>query len=143
MLGIWPHWPDQQQRPLMQHRSIACDIALCNGVHSFLNHIVLSLWQDKWANTQSNTLRMLKSVQSFFLQHCQEGGSHAVMLTCLQIIRMHLTHCHLLHGEPAPVCVNCHVPLTVSHILVNFPHYGEACCVYCVHSTLSNMLAWW
>jgi hypothetical protein len=47
------------------------------------------------------------------------------------------SHIHLLHGEPAPVCINCGVPLTLAHILVDCPCCGEAQHVYNLHSTLT------
>jgi hypothetical protein len=42
------------------------------------------------------------------------------VLTCLQIGHMHLTHSHLLRGELGHVCINCGVPLIVSHILLDW-----------------------
>jgi hypothetical protein len=52
---------------------------------------------------------------------------------------MCLTHGNLLHGEPAPFCINCGVPLTVAQILVDCPHYGEARHIY-LHSAPSDIL---
>jgi hypothetical protein len=62
------------------------------------------------------------------------------MLTCLWIGHMRLRHSHMLCGEPAPVCVNCGISLTVSQMLVECRCYGEARLAYHVNSTLSDML---
>jgi len=62
------------------------------------------------------------------------------MLTCLWLGPMHPTHGHLLCDELAPFCINCDVALTVLHILMGCPHYGEAYCVYHLHGVLANML---
>jgi hypothetical protein len=61
-------------------------------------------------------------------------------LTRLRIGHTRLTHGHLLRGEAAPVCRNCDVPLTVTHILVDCPRYGESRRIYHLHGALSDML---
>jgi hypothetical protein len=63
-----------------------------------------------------------------------------VSLTRLRIGHSRLTHGHLLRGEAGPVCRNCGVPLTVSHILVDCPRYGEARHIYYLNGALSDML---
>lgn len=74
---------------------------------------------------------------ALLLQCCQEGESHA---HTLWISHMHLPHGHLLCSELAPLCINCSVPFSVSHVLVECPHYGEACLAYHLHGMLSSKL---
>jgi hypothetical protein len=47
------------------HGALAFDRTLGSDISAFLHRGILSLWQDEWANTQGNRLRMVKpSVQS-------------------------------------------------------------------------------
>jgi hypothetical protein len=62
------------------------------------------------------------------------------MLTCLLIGHTRLTHGYLLRGEPAPFYINCDVPHTVLHILVDCPYYGEASRAYQLQGALSDIL---
>jgi hypothetical protein len=56
-----------------------------------------------------------------------------VILTSLRIDHIRLTNGHLLRGVPAPLCFNCDVPLTVAHIVVDCPRYGEDHRTYHLH----------
>jgi hypothetical protein len=63
-----------------------------------------------------------------------------VSLTRLRIGHTRLTHGHLLRGEAAPVCRNCGVPLSVTHILVDCLRYSVAHRIYHLHGALSDSL---
>ena len=57
---------------------------------------------------------------------CQmEKRKDDVVLCRARIGHTHLTHCHLLKGEPPPECEHCHCPLTVKHILLECGHYSR------------------
>jgi hypothetical protein len=47
---------------------------------------------------------------------------------------------HLLRGELPSFFINCHVPLTVSLILLYCPSYGETHRIHYLHSVLCDML---
>jgi hypothetical protein len=63
-----------------------------------------------------------------------------VTLTQRQIGHTHISHGHLLRGEPIPLCINCGIPLSVVHILKDCPRYGEARNIYHLHGVLSDIL---
>jgi hypothetical protein len=46
----------------------------------------------------------------------------------------------LLRGVLAPLCFICDGPLSVAHIVVDCPRYGEARRTYHLHGALSDML---
>jgi hypothetical protein len=117
------------------HGPLASDRAFGSDVSAFLHRAVISSWQDKWTNTQGNKLRAVKSSvrvrNSFSFIRRDE-----VILTRLRIGHSRLTNGHLLRGVPAPFCFNCDVPLTVAHIVVDWPRYGEAHRTYITFTAL-------
>ena len=48
-----------------------------------------------------------------------------VVLACLWIGHSKLNHSHLISGNPAPYCEGCLVPLTVVHMLTEWPEYSN------------------
>jgi hypothetical protein len=61
------------------------------------------------------------------------------MLTHLWIGHVHPTYGHLLHSEPTAL-INYGVPLTILHILVEYPLHGEGWLAFHLNGTLSDML---
>jgi hypothetical protein len=119
------------------HGTLASDRALGSYVCTFLYRAVLSAWQGEWANTQGNKLCMVKPSMQVWRSSIRKEN---VTLTRLWIGHMHLTHFHLLHGEPAPLCITCGAPLIVAHILVDCPHYSKACYLHQLHGILTFLV---
>ena len=46
-------------------------------------------------------------------------------MTRIQIGHTKLTHGHLLEGAERPFCISCLVDLTVRHILLECPEFGD------------------
>ena len=47
-----------------------------------------------------------------------------IIMTRLRIRHTRLTHGHLMEGRAAPLCDSCIVPLTVKHMMAEFPDYN-------------------
>jgi hypothetical protein len=62
------------------------------------------------------------------------------MLTCLWIDHTCLIHGRLLQDEPAPVCAQCGVPLTILQIMWLCTHYDKECQTFSLHGMLSIIL---
>lgn len=88
---------------------------------------------------------MLKGTDCTWWNHmCRSDSSSSrvmrkeeVGLVCLRIGCLCLTHGHLLCGEPAPVCRNCDVHLTVADILVDCLHMPKF-----IISIISQCVVW-
>jgi hypothetical protein len=109
-------------------------------VSAFLHRAVISSWQDEWTNTQGNKLRAVKPSVRVWTSSFRSIRRDEVIRTRLRIGHTHLTSGHLLRDVPAPLCFNCDAPLTVAHIMVDCPRYGEARRTYQLHGALSDML---
>jgi hypothetical protein len=91
-----------------------------------------------YVGIQGNQFRIVKpSVQTWHTS-LNTVRKEKVMLTRLRTVHTRLTHGHILSGEPAPLCIYCDVPLTVSHVLIECPRQSEACRGYHLHSALAD-----
>jgi hypothetical protein len=105
--------------PLNQPLYMSSDRALGGDVSAFLRRAVISSWQDEWTNKQGNKLRAVKPSVQVWTSSFSSIRRDEVILTRLRMGHTRLTNGHLLRGVPAPLCFNCDVPLTVTHIMVD------------------------
>ncbi|GFR32545.1 putative RNA-directed DNA polymerase from transposon X-element [Trichonephila clavata] len=80
-----------------------------------------SVWQSNWDQQTENKLHSVMPVLAPTVPS-SSNRREQVIWTRLRLGHTHLTHRHLLFGEPPPYCEICNVPLSVKHILCDCPH---------------------
>ena len=81
--------------------------------------------QRQWSNTCGNKLRDIKSTIAAIPNTCFSNRHWERTLCRLRIGHCSLTHGFLMSGDNPPYCNDCIVPLTVRHLLVECPSYGD------------------
>ena len=71
-----------------------------------------------WTASVGNKLRDVKPSLGESPHANRVSRREEVVLARLRIGHTHLTHSHLLKGDPPPRCDHCADPLTIKHILV-------------------------
>ena len=83
-----------------------------------ISNYVSKSWQESWNAEINNKLHRIQLViKPLVLKHLPRRDE--IIIHRLRVGHTYLTHSHLLHGEPPPVCDICHLPLTVEHILLS------------------------
>ncbi|XP_040069900.1 uncharacterized protein LOC120842790, partial [Ixodes scapularis] len=82
-------------------------------------------WQSEWSLKVSNKLHMITPFLSKWQSARHRDRFYEVVLCRLRIAHTRLTHGHLLRGEDPPECGHCQEPLSVLHILLEYPAYDE------------------
>lgn len=101
--------------------------------------LVREKWQNIWDQLPHNKLHSLKPIISNWPS--SSSRKHDVIVTRLRIGHTRFTHCHLLLGEPVPICKHCSVPITVIHILIDCPHFRRHRAYhFCIHPSSLNFL---
>ena len=78
-------------------------------------------WQKLWNNSSGNKLQSINPTTGVY-QHVRSSSRRdAVFIYRLRIGHTCLTRSYLLLGTDQPECLACHCPLTVTHILIEFP----------------------
>jgi ribonuclease HI len=92
-------------------------------IKKHINHLISRKWQEYWDTMSLNKLHFIKPI----IQHWAPLPSrkHDVIITRLRIGHTRFTHVHLLLGNPAPVCQQCKVGMTVAHILIECPKFNS------------------
>jgi ribonuclease HI len=75
-------------------------------------------WQSQWDHCIHNKLHSIKPVLGEWIPSSRKSRREELVLARLRIGHTHLTHNHLLKGEPPPECTSCLVTLSVHHILI-------------------------
>ena len=102
------------------------DIALpCKDLYPVYHSKLLERWADRWANINNNKLRAIRQGIREWATSNQSDRKTGVILTRLRIGHSRLTHGFLLAGEEPPFCMECILPLTIRHILIECPEYME------------------
>ena len=83
-------------------------------------------WQQHWDGQCSNKLKEIKSDLKPWRSSLRRNRREEVTLCRLRIGHTYATHGYLLRGEDAPTCLRCREPLTVAHILLSCPCFGES-----------------
>ena len=81
-------------------------------------------WHSSW---QSNTLNKLRDSLPNVAKKYKDNlpRSWSTKLTRLRIGHTRLTHEYLIKKEPQPFCMECLVPLTIKHILIECPSFAQ------------------
>ena len=83
-------------------------------------------WQLFWDDQINNKLHFVKPTIGPTV--CRPTRREDLCLCRVRIGHTYLTHKHLLHGEPAPICLMCRDVITVKHLLldcVEFSHIRD------------------
>ena len=80
-------------------------------------------WQFFWDQQVQSKLHAVHPELGLWPHSSQERRRDELILCRLHIGHTHLTHRHLLVGDPPPVCVSCQERLSVEHILIHCAEY--------------------
>lgn len=85
------------------------------------------LWSLEWfSQPRTNKLRSFKSSTSPSCHHPTSADRYWERTLCrLRIGHSRLTHQYLMDQSPLPYCLDCLVPLTVFHFLIECPTYSD------------------
>ena len=95
-----------------------------SDIKFFIKRSIKASWQMEWSNLERNKLKEILPVLSSQYTN-PHPRSWSVKLTRLRIGHTRLTHGYLMNQDPPPYCLDCIVPLTVKHILLECPSYGQ------------------
>lgn len=90
---------------------------------SYLKMKFLNKWSLQWTNIQNNKLRDIKPSMDPWTFSNEFTRKEASTITRLRLGHTNLTHSFLMAKEPSPVCLDCRLPLTVKHILIECKKY--------------------
>jgi len=76
------------------------------------------------SNLSGNNLRTVKPYTSPWSDPYRKNVRWEAALTRLRIGHTNLTHPHLMTRSPPTLCPSCHIPFSVSHILLFCPRYA-------------------
>ena len=83
---------------------------------------VTGLWRSDWENdSKTNYKKINASVDT--LCPMMKSWREKTALTRLCIGHSHVTHAHLLRGDPPPACACCRQSLSICHLLITCPCY--------------------
>jgi len=135
---------DRLAREAAQSNTEICHPAVPHrDYYPHIRKTIFDRWQQEWANTNPvNKLRSFRNNIDIWPSSNQRVRRNEVILTRLRLGHTRLTHGHLMRGEPIPAyCMNCLVPLTVSHFLVECPDYSvERYRAFGPNATMKNIL---
>ncbi len=82
--------------------------------------------QSRWDVLTDNKLHSIKPILGEWAPGFRAVRREEVVLSRLRIGHTRLTHTYLLKGEPLPMCIPCHEPLTVKHILLDCVDFRQS-----------------
>ena len=100
-------------------RQVACILVKLpfRDLRPLVTSYVTGLWRSDWENDSTNKLQQIgASVDS--LRPMMKSRREETVLTRIRISHSHLTHAHLLRGDPRPVCEYCRRPLSIRQLLI-------------------------
>ena len=98
--------------------SIDKSVVPSSDCKAYIKQVVKQRWQNRWDNITDN--KKLRSIQPSIDKKIRKlNRKDDIKLTRLRIGHTRFTHGHLLLGEDLPVCIECEVPMTVKHILLD------------------------
>lgn len=111
-----------------------------SDLYPCINAHVTRCWQQSWDTEINNKLHaiepQLKLPKPYNLPRRDE-----LLIHRLRIGHTHLTHAHLLKREAPPECIQCQVPLTVEHILLNCVDFNLVRSKYFSASSLADLFS--
>ena len=105
------------------------ELQICNknlpytDYYSVVDDALKKEWQREWSGVRMNKLRTVKCTISTWPSSCQKNRQWEVVLVCLRLGHTRVTHKYLMEKHPFPRCQNCHVQITVEHILIKCQLY--------------------
>ncbi|XP_069942581.1 uncharacterized protein [Cherax quadricarinatus] len=87
-------------------------------------------WQQCWSTLLGNKLHSIKQSIGYWLSSCHQCRGWETTLSRLRIGHTRLTHGYLMERHPVPLCEQCQVPVSISHILLDCPLYQRARRIY-------------
>ena len=84
----------------------------------------IDTWQNIWSEQKDNKLFQIQPIVNQNQRKTKLSKQEKSTLTRLRLGHTHLTHSHLLKGEPAPKC-ECGHRLTIGHILIHCKYLTE------------------
>ena len=93
---------------------------------SYIKQVVRSKWKEEWRNVGNNKLRTIKENVEPFKTSYNRNRQWERKLTRLRIGHTRITHEYLMSGENQKYCMDCIVPLTVQHIIIECPSFDES-----------------
>ncbi|XP_074028319.1 uncharacterized protein [Leptinotarsa decemlineata] len=107
-------------------------------VKSFIKVQMKEQWQNEWQRKLSKLKEIKNSVEPW--RNLPAKRSHQVIISRLRIGHTRYTHDHIFKKEPKKMCVNCTVPVSVRHILVECPAYDDIRRKYKLEPNLKTLL---
>ena len=89
-----------------------------------IHNYTKALWQLHWEDQTRNKLREINNVVGR-KQPSMKSVRDDTIIRRARIGHTHLTHKHVLRGEPPPECGNCGDRYTVKHILIDCVQYQQ------------------
>ena len=90
----------------------------------YIRRMIRLTWGGEWRRSVHNKLReILPNIPGKYVNH--HPRSWSVKLTRLRVGHCRATHGYLMNQDPPPYCMDCIVPLTVRHILLECPSYMQ------------------
>ena len=86
----------------------------------YIRSLIRDMWQDRWSMVTPNKMKEITSVVSPW-EYGRMPRRWEVVLCRLRIGHTNFTHKYLMVGDYQPFCEDCLVPLTVRHLLVEWP----------------------
>ncbi|MEN8173077.1 MAG: reverse transcriptase domain-containing protein [Chloroflexota bacterium] len=93
-----------------------------------IDQSITKSWQSFWDVQYDNKLHIIKPQIGKTKHSNRSNRREEVVLARTRIGHTYLTDCHLLKGEPRPMCIPCQSPLTTRHILldcIDFAHIRQ------------------
>ena len=93
---------------------------------NYIRQVVESAWKVVWGNVNNNRLRAIKPNTEPFKTCYSKSREWEIKLSRLMIDHIRLTHEYLMSGDNQRYCPNCIVPLTVYHVIKEYPSLVES-----------------
>ena len=87
-----------------------------------IRNYILDKWQKRWMSSHlenNEKYRKIRSSVTRWFSASQRNRRNERVLTRLRICHSRVTHSFLFEGNSPPECDQCHVQLTIEHILVD------------------------
>ena len=117
---------DEKAREAASSQRTPVDIQIpARDYYGMFREVLDSKWSTSWRLMNRNKLRTIKDKVQPWNCALQKDRTIEVIMARIRISHTRLTHGFLLEGAEAPLCLECIVPLTVVHILIECPEYNE------------------
>ena len=108
-----------------------------------IKRVIMDKWQNRWSSSSLPNNKKYKKIRPAvgrWSSACHPNRRFEKILTRLRVGHTRLTHKFLLEGSRPPVCDECHVLLTVEHILVECTKFRAARLRYGLQSNIKILL---